>query len=235
MILGDFLRAVSQMGDPRFRHVLWLGLGLTLLLLIALYAGMVGLITLFVPGSLTLPWIGWTIPLHLTLGIGAALVMLVASVFLMVPVASAFSGLFLDQVAEAVEARHYPALPPPPPLPWRDMLADGLGFFALTVAANLLALTFGLFLGPLAPLLFLAVNGLLLGQGFFQLAAMRRLGRAGASRLRRRHLGQIWLAGALMALPLTVPLLNLVVPILGAATFTHMFHRLTGLRPARSA
>ena len=29
-----------------------------------------------------------------------------------------------------------------------------------------------------------------------------------------------------MAVPLTVPLINLVVPILGVAVFTHQFHRL---------
>ena len=33
-----------------------------------------------------------------------------------------------------------------------------------------------------------------------------------------------------MAAPLTVPILNLVVPVLGAATFTHLFHRLEGGR-----
>ncbi|GHE02218.1 membrane protein [Defluviimonas sp. 20V17] len=235
MILGDFLRALGQIGDPRFRRVLWLGLGLTLLLLIGIYAATLGVIAFFTPDAVTLPWLGWSVPLHMALGLGAGLVMLLASVFLMVPVSGAFSGLFLDQVAAAVEARHYPALPPPPPLPWSEMLVDGLAFFALTAVANLLALGLGLFAGPLAPLLFLAVNGFVLGQGFFQLAAMRRLGRRGAGALRRRHLGQIWLAGVLMALPLWVPIVNLLVPILGAATFTHMFHRLSGLRPARSA
>ena len=29
-----------------------------------------------------------------------------------------------------------------------------------------------------------------------------------------------------MAVPLSVPVLNLVVPILGVAVFTHQFHRL---------
>jgi len=29
-----------------------------------------------------------------------------------------------------------------------------------------------------------------------------------------------------MALPLSIPLVNLLIPILGAATFTHLFHRL---------
>ena len=33
-----------------------------------------------------------------------------------------------------------------------------------------------------------------------------------------------------MAVPLTVPILNLVVPILGAATFTHIFHGLAAKR-----
>jgi uncharacterized protein involved in cysteine biosynthesis len=55
---------------------------------------------------------------------------------------------------------------------------------------------------------------------------------AEARQLRRRHGWQIWLAGALMAIPLTIPVVNLVVPILGAATFTHLFHRLAGT-PAR--
>ena len=33
-----------------------------------------------------------------------------------------------------------------------------------------------------------------------------------------------------MAVPLTVPLVNLLVPILGAATFTHIYHALTNRR-----
>jgi uncharacterized protein involved in cysteine biosynthesis len=39
---------------------------------------------------------------------------------------------------------------------------------------------------------------------------------------------QIWVAGILMAVPLSVPLVNLFIPLLGAATFTHLFHRLNG-------
>ena len=46
-----------------------------------------------------------------------------------------------------------------------------------------------------------------------------------AKLLRKEHRGTIWMAGTLMALPLSVPLLNLVIPILGAATFTHIYHR----------
>jgi uncharacterized protein involved in cysteine biosynthesis len=38
-----------------------------------------------------------------------------------------------------------------------------------------------------------------------------------------------------MALPLTVPLVNLVVPALAAASFTHLFHRLRGEPKGRAA
>ena len=47
----------------------------------------------------------------------------------MVPVASAFTGLFLDDVADAVEARHYPDLPPAPRLGLAESLREALGFW----------------------------------------------------------------------------------------------------------
>ncbi len=144
----------------------------------------------------------------------------------MVPVAALFTGLFLDDVADAVEARHYPALAPARRLGLAEGVRESLGFFAVLVAANLAALVVYLLVAPLAPFVFWAVNGVLLGREYFQLVAVRRLGRAGARVLRRRHPLAIWLAGTLMAVPLTIPVLNLTVPILGAATFTHLFHRL---------
>jgi CysZ protein len=80
---------------------------------------------------------------------------------------------------------------------------------------------------PIAGLpLFYAVNGFLLGREYFTVVAMRRIGRRAAKDMRRRHGALIWMAGVLMAVPLTVPVLNLVVPIIGAATFTHIYHRL---------
>ncbi len=44
--------------------------------------------------------------------------------------------------------------------------------------------------------------------------------------MRRRYSVAIWIAGGLMAVPLSFPIINLLVPVLGAATFTHLFHRL---------
>jgi uncharacterized protein involved in cysteine biosynthesis len=100
------------------------------------------------------------------------------------------------------------------------------------IVANLLAMVLYLVFPPFAPIIFWALNGFLLGREYFQLVAIRRVKEPEAKRLRRRFAGQIWLAGCLMAVPLTVPVVNLVVPIIGAATFTHLFHRLTGAAPA---
>ena len=105
-------------------------------------------------------------------------------------------------------------------------MIDSFNFFALLVAVNILALILYAVAGPFIPLLFWGLNGLLLGREYFTLVAQRRLGRAGAKALRRRHGAQIWLAGTLMAAPLSIPLVNLFIPVLGAATFTHMFQRL---------
>ena len=225
-MLGDFTRALAQLGDRRFRRVLLLGVGLSLGLLVAVTALFAWTVGWLLPDTMTLPLVGEITWVGDFLSWAAVALMLVLSVFLMVPVASAFTGIFLEDVADAVEDRHYPHLPDVQRPGFGETLRDSINFLGVIVVVNLVALVLYFFVGPLAPVLFWAVNGYLLGREYFQMAAMRRIGRDGANRLRRRHAGQIWAAGTLMAIPLSVPVLNLVMPILGAATFTHMFHRL---------
>lgn len=226
MILRCFFLALGQMGDPRFRQVLVQGVLLTIGALVAAYFILRWLIGLFFGDGVVLPFLGEVQWFDEALGIGTLLIILVASVFLMIPVASAITSMFLDQVAQAVEDRHYPHLPRPALVPISEALRDTLGFLGVLIGANLVALIIYLVVTPVAPFVFYGLNGFLLGREYFTLAAMRRVGRKGAKTMRARHRGTIWMAGILMALPLTVPLLNLLVPILGAATFTHLFHEL---------
>jgi len=225
MILNDFLKALAQVDDRKFRGVLLRALGLTVLLLAGFVYGASILMGWMLPDQIGLPWIGsFQVPnaLGSGLGIGAGLIL---SVFLMVPVASVFVGVFLDQITDAVEAKHYASLPAAKTGSIWDMVLDSLRFFGLLVVVNLLALIVYLVFAPLAPVLFWAINGLLLGREYFQMVALRRLDLEQANTLRRKHILAIWIAGILMAVPLTVPVLNLIVPILGVATFTHQFHR----------
>lgn len=228
MIATAFLRALSQFGDGRFQRVLVLGIGLTIALLAGVTWFLVKTVGNFLPETVSLPWfgeIGWLSGAASGLTIAG---MLVASVFLMVPVASAFSSIFLDDVADAVEDRFYPDVGEAPRTPWGTALADTLTFLVVMLLANIAALVLYLFFPPFAPLIFWGLNGFLLGREYFQITAMRRLGRRGAKELRRQHLFTIWAAGVLMAVPLTIPLVNLTVPVLGAAVFTHLFHLLSG-------
>jgi CysZ protein len=231
MIFSDFAKAVAQLGDPRFTRVLGLGIALTIALLVASYAGLLALVQAVTPGSVTLPVVGDVTWIGDLLGWASLFLMMFFSMFLMVPVASAITSLFLDDVAEAVEDRYYPALPPVPRVSFAAGLRDTLAFLALLIGANLLALMVYVWLPVSIPFLFYGLNGYLLGREYFQIAAMRREGRAGARALRQRHLPEIWVAGCLMAVPLSIPLVNLLIPILGAATFTHLYHRLAKTEP----
>lgn len=226
VIFSSFFMALGQIGDARFRRVMLLGVILALALLAAVYAGFLYLIESFAPGSVEIPFVGPIGGIDTLLGWGSFFLMLGLSVFLMVPVASAFSGLFLEDITDAVEDRHYPNLPPVQPLRLADTLIDSLNFLGLLIAVNVLAVVLYAFAGPFIPVLFWAINGWLLGREYFTLVAMRRVGRQRAKVLRSQNSGRIWLAGILMAAPLSVPLVNLMIPVLGVATFTHLYHKL---------
>lgn len=234
MILSAILKAVGQVSDRRFLRVLLLGVGLTLVLLLGFYLAFVALISAILPGSFSLPWIGEISLTNAVIGWIGVPVFLFLSAILMVPVASAFMGIFLEQVADAVEDRHYPGLPPARAVGLLEGLGDSAKFLGVVVAVNLVALVGYLILGPLAPILFWAVNGYLLGREYAQLVALRRRDAAGAYAFRRANSGRLFLAGVAMAVPLTIPVINILVPILGAATFTHLYHMLSARSPSRT-
>lgn len=237
MILNDFLKALGQITDGRFLGVLAIGLGLTIALLVGFYLIFVTVIGWVVPESFSLPWIGEITWVDTALTWASVPVMLVLSSILMVPVASAFISMFLETIAGAVERKHYPNLPPARSIGIFEGLVDALKFLGVLLAVNLVALVLYLIFTPLAPILFWVVNGILLGREYAQLVALRRSDAAGAAAFRRRHRPTIFAAGVLMAVPLTIPVVNLLVPILGAATFTHLHYRLTRaeVSPSRSA
>ena len=229
MILSDFLKSVTQFDDPKFRRVLWRGLGLTIVLLIAACL----LVNFGINQLLSSAWaanlIGNQSWLGALINVGGVLFTIALSIWLMVPVTSAIIALFLDEVAQAVEARHYPHLPKQTATKLQDQILVGIRFLGILLLANVGALILSMIVPLLAPFVFWATNGYLMGREYFQMAAMRRMPRAQAQELYQRHQGSIWTAGILMAIPMSIPLVGLFIPILGAATFTHQFERLRAL------
>lgn len=226
-LLADFGRALAQFGDPRFRRVLWRALLVVLAAFVAVFWGVFWTLGLVLPDHVTLPWVGPVGFLDDLASIAAIGTMLLASVVLMVPATAAAAGFFLDDVADAVEARYYPGLPPAAPPGFARQAWDSARFLLLVLGVNLAALVVYFAAAPIAPFVFWIANGFLLGREYFQLVAQRRLGPEAVLRLRRANAGRIWLAGVALALPLSLPLVNLVAPIVGVAVFTHQFHRMT--------
>jgi uncharacterized protein involved in cysteine biosynthesis len=151
-LIADFGRALAQLSDPRFRAVLWRALLVTLAGFVAVFWAAMVLLGWLLPASLSLPWIGEVGFLDDLVSWAAIGLMLALSVVLMVPTAAAVVGFFLDGAAAAVEARHYPALPPARAPGVAAQVGDALRFLGLVVAANLAALAIYLLLPPFAPL-----------------------------------------------------------------------------------
>ncbi|PCD76163.1 EI24 domain-containing protein [Pseudothioclava arenosa] len=229
MIFTAFLRAIDDLFERRALSVLLKGVGLALALLIAIFVVVAQVIGWLVPDQFTLPFIGTIDWIDSVLSWGAVVLMILLSPFLMAPVASAFIGLFIEEVADAVEERHYPGLPALADKPLAQSMEEALRFFGVVIAANLAALMLMLvpLFWPFAPLIFGGVNGYLLGREYFQMVAARRRNPEAVAAMFARHKGTIIAAGVLMALPLSIPGVNLLVPVLGAATFTHLYHALS--------
>jgi CysZ protein len=72
-----------------------------------------------------------------------------------------------------------------------------------------------------------AVNGRLLGREYFESVALRRMTKTDARALAADRPGTLWGTGTITAFLLTIPLLNMAAPVIGAAAMVHIFQKLT--------
>jgi uncharacterized protein involved in cysteine biosynthesis len=221
-MLASLGKAIAQLPDRRFRRVLLLGLAATAVLYVLLYLAVGwGL------SKLQLFGIGWADTLTELLG-GIAVFAL--TLFLFPGIAATALSVFLNDIAAAVDTRHYPQLPPPRRQSMREIIWGSLRFALVSLLVNIAALPVYLvllFFGIGAGLYYLA-NGYLLGREYFELVAWRRLPPGDVDALRRAHGGRLWLMGLVIALISTVPGLNLLAPLVATAA---MVHEVEALRP----
>lgn len=222
-LLGAFMSGLSDLTHPAFRGVVMKTLGLSLLA----YAA-TGLAIWWGLGAIPATGYGW---LDLAIGILSGVGVIFVMAILFPAVVGAFVGIFLDDVADAVERRHYPGDPPGRALAFLPGVIQSLRFLGIVVLVNLLALPLYLallFLPPLNIALFYALNGYLLGREYFELVAIRHLPPGEAKALRRRNRWPVTLAGAVAAFLFTLPLAALLAPLVVTAAFVHQFKHLTG-------
>ncbi|OCW55913.1 sulfate transporter family protein [Hoeflea olei] len=230
MIIEAARRGGSNLFSAASRSVLFKSLGLTILLLAGLWFGLGELFSAvampwldnLVPG---LPdWAGWAGTVAaIVAGVGLALVL----ALFVAPVTAAMAGLFLDDIAEVIEARDYPLDPPGTAMPLGQSIRQSLGFLMVVALGNLLALVLLLVPGINLAAFFL-VNGYLLGREYFEFAAMRFMSPAEAKRLRSRNSTTIFFAGLIIAAFLSVPLLNLLTPMFAAGMMVHLYKMIAG-------
>jgi CysZ protein len=135
--------------------------------------------------------------------------------------------MFLERIAVAVEARHYPNDVPGVDLSIAHGLAAGLKLLRIALLLNLIALPvyvlFSIFLPGLNLFVFYGLNGYLLGREYFELVALRHLDKAAALELRKRYRWRLFAAGVVMTFLFTVPIVNLVTPLITTAAMVHIF------------
>jgi uncharacterized protein involved in cysteine biosynthesis len=216
-VIRAFELAIGQLGDPKLRAVLWQSLALSLLLQIAMAA---------------LAWwglqryanfdIGWVDGLIRWLG-GAAVVVLALMLF---PASFGIViSVFIERIADIVEREHYPQLGPARGIPIWTGIWTGLVFLVAVVVLNLVMLPFyivAIFVAGLGAVLFYGINGWLTARLYFEQVALRRMDPPEAKAWRRANGWVLWLTGIVIVFLATIPILNLIVPLLGTAAMVHV-------------
>lgn len=235
-------KAIGQTSDPAFRRVFGLSLAAALGVFALLWA--LAWYGLSLGGEALGAWMAaqdpdsiWIGPVEWIFGASTVVGVLVVSFLLFPAVMVLVMSLLLDPIAAAVEQRHYPNLPPAREQPVGEAVMSALSFTGITILLNILALPLYLlllFIPPFNLFVFYLLNGYLLGREYFELVALRRFDIDAAKRLRRRYRGRVLLAGVVIAFLLTVPLVNLITPIVATGFMLHVFEDLR-LRSAGAA
>lgn len=215
-MLAALSKTLGQITDPRIRSILWKTLLLALGLFILLFMGvgvMLSETQFFAMGWLesTMEWLGGIATLVLAWILFPSVVVLILS-------------FFLEDVAQAVEDRHHPDLGPARVQPWREVVVIAMKFAFIAIVLNVLTLPLYilLYFVGIGIVLYYLLNGYLLGREYFELVALRRLTAADAATLRRAFSGRIVLCGALIAFLSSLPLINLLAPVMGTMLMVHV-------------
>jgi uncharacterized protein involved in cysteine biosynthesis len=223
-MIRAFSLAFGQLSDPALRRYVRLSALCTFAAFLAIWG--FGLFVLFIQTEVpSFELLGYTLSLDTFADwIGALLLFLLLG--LMFPsLLLVIVSFFLEDAARVVEARHYPNLGPARDQSVTETIRITLKFAALSIVLNLLALPIFLlllFFPPFNLFVFYALNGYLLSREYYELVAYRRLAPPVADRMRKAVATKLFMVGVVIAVLMSVPVLNLVVPIVATAAMVHL-------------
>lgn len=229
MIFTAAYRALQRLLTPQYFAMILKALGITFVVLVILWLCTRQLfisylwpwIADFLPG---LPsWAGWLgFGMLIVFNLGLALLM----AFLIAPITAMIGGFFIDSAAEIIEKEDYPNEPIGQALSLGRSLILSLKFVLLSLLGN--GIAFILFFVPGVNLIaFYVINGFLLGREYFVFAAYRFRSEQEAHIFLRTHYATVFCAGLLIALFVSIPILNLAAPLFAAAFMTYLHKMLS--------
>lgn len=213
-MIAALFKAIGQLPDPPFRRVV---IG-SFLLSVILFAALVFAASWLIDGIRYFD-IGW---LDSMIGWLGGIAAFVIGLILFPGMALTIVCIFLEPIVRAVEARHYPDLPPARGQPLGGSLLNAIRLAVITVVLNLVVLP--LYFIPVVNLfVFYGLNGYLLGREYFELVALRRMGVTEARALRQSRKWRVLVGGIIITVLLSVPVINWMMPVIAAAFMVHVF------------
>ncbi len=214
-------KAAAMLFDRRFLGLVFWTLILTVVLFVALFAGIEYFLAHMPPlGSI---WI------NRFLELATPIILILAVFFLGAPVSAMVASLFLDRIAAKVDATFFPNDPRAPGTPAVTGVGEAFRLIGLSLLINVALLPVDVGIPGIAEVVTVLANGWLLGREFFELASLRHLSRQQSDALRRRHGGKIFAAGLLISVLTVIPFVDLLAPFFGSALMAHLFKRLQHL------
>lgn len=213
-MISALAKSFGQISDRRFRKVWLRGLVYSVGLFVVIVA-LAGFILSQID-VVSIAWIDWTIT---ALGSAGAFVL---GIILFPGLALMVVSLMLEEVCRAVEARHYPSLPPPRKQSWGEIIGSLASLVVLTVFLNIAVLPL-YFIPIVNVLVFYVLNGILLAREYFDLISMRRLEPPEVTVMRRRHRGRLFADGVVIAVLLSIPFVGWAMAVIATALMLHEF------------
>lgn len=218
-----FFLSIGQFGDRRFLRVFAKSLAVTFGLFVLLGGGA----WMWARGLAATQ--GAAGGLSALAGFAALVAVLAAGWLLFRAIAIGVLMMFAEEIVVAVESRHYPgALAQARHVGAGRAARMGLASAARATLVNVVVLPLYIMLlvtGVGTVALFLVVNGWLLGRDLAEMVAVRHLPPAAMRGWRKATGWERFTLGVAGTGLFMVPILNLAVPVLGAAMATHLFHR----------
>ena len=156
--------------------------------------------------------------------LGGALVFILSLIFFP-SIAIIVIGLFLEPIIAAVEAKHYPDLPPPRTQPIIETIISTVKFALSAILVNIIMLPF-LLIPFFNLIIFYSFNGYLFSREYFELVALRRIDAKTVKKLRKKYKFYLLSGGVVIVFLMTIPFVNIIAPVIATAFMVHLFEKI---------